>query len=120
MAGKLLEEEKIGGEELMKIIAEVTGVDQHWTTAARPSLRRTQEGCGGLRGENPGAFPNYSPVFPWRPVSEPRFGVGRRGSPRFVLICADSPFSSDLFFGNTLICSDLFRSLPICSHLFAE
>ena len=45
-----------------------------------------------------------------------QFGVGRRGSPRFVLI---SPFSSDLFrfallvFGNTPICSDLFRFLPI-------
>ena len=47
----------------------------------------------------------------------PRFGVGRRGSPRFVPI---SPFSSDLFrfaflvFGNTPICSDLLRFLPIC------
>ena len=52
-----------------------------------------------------------------------QFGVGRRGSPRFVPI---SPFSSDLFrfallvFGNTPICSDLFRFLPICSDLFSE
>ena len=53
----------------------------------------------------------------------PRFGVGRRGSPRFVPI---SPFSSDLFrfalrvFGNAPICSDLLRFLPICSDLFSE
>ena len=47
---------------------------------------------------------------------DPRSGVGRKGSPRFVPI---SPFSSDLFrfaipvFGNAPMCSDLFR-LAIC------
>ena len=25
--------------------------------------RKTQEGCGGLRGENPGAFPKAGPIF---------------------------------------------------------
>ena len=55
--------------------------------------------------------------------SEPPIGVGRRGSPRFVPI---SPFSSDLFrfallvVGNTPICSDLLRFLPICSDLLTE
>ena len=50
-----------------------------------------------------------------------RLGVGRRGSPRFVPI---SLFSSDLFrfaclvFGNTPICSDLFRFTPFFSDLF--
>ena len=56
----------------------------------------------------------------------PQFGVGRRGSPRFVRI---SPFSSDLFrfapwFSGmprfVLICSDLLRFLPICSDLLSE
>ena len=26
-------------------------------------FRRAQEGCGGLRGENPGAFPKAGPIF---------------------------------------------------------
>ena len=32
---------------------------------ARPQLliRRTQEGCGGLGGENPAAFPKARPIF---------------------------------------------------------
>ena len=29
----------------------------------RPILRRTQEGCGGLGGENPAAFPQARPIF---------------------------------------------------------
>ena len=28
-----------------------------------PFIRRAQEGCGGLRGENPAAFPQVRPVF---------------------------------------------------------
>ena len=28
-----------------------------------PWLRRAQEGCGGLRGENPAAFPQVRPIF---------------------------------------------------------
>ena len=28
-----------------------------------PLLRKTQEGCGGLRGENPGAFPKAGPIL---------------------------------------------------------
>ena len=28
-----------------------------------PSLRRTQEGCGGLGGGNPAAFPQARPIF---------------------------------------------------------
>ena len=28
-----------------------------------PGIRKTQEGCGGLRGENPGAFPKAGPTF---------------------------------------------------------
>ena len=27
------------------------------------SFRRTQEGCGGLGGENPAAFPQAQPIF---------------------------------------------------------
>ena len=26
-------------------------------------IRKTQEGCGGLRGENPGVFPKAGPIF---------------------------------------------------------
>ena len=29
----------------------------------KASLRRTQEGCGGLRGENPAVFPKARPIF---------------------------------------------------------
>ena len=34
-------------------------------TVARehPKIRKTQEGCGGLGGENPGAFPKAGPIF---------------------------------------------------------
>ena len=35
-------------------------------------LRRTQEGCGGLGGENPGAFPKAGPIF-----QQPSFLVGK-------------------------------------------
>ena len=28
-----------------------------------PKFRRTQEGCGGLGGENPAAFPKAQPIF---------------------------------------------------------
>ena len=31
--------------------------------ANRNSIRKTQEGCGGLGGENPGAFPQAGPIF---------------------------------------------------------
>ena len=41
-----------------------------WATArtlgaadAKSSLRRTHEGCGGLGGENPAAFPQARPIF---------------------------------------------------------
>ena len=51
----------------------------------------------------------------------PRFGVGRRGSPRFVLICSDFP----VFFRFVPICvpcyreyPDLFRFAPFSSDLF--
>ena len=54
-------------------------------------------------------------------IRSPRFGVGRKGPPRFVPI---SPFSSDLF-RFVPICvpclweyPDLFRSAPICSDFF--
>ena len=33
-------------------------------------LRRSQEGCGGLGGENPGAFPKAGPIFQ-QPLSLP-------------------------------------------------
>ena len=60
------------------------------------------------------------PVFPCR---SSRFGVGRRGSPRFVPI---SPVSSDFFqfplllFRNALIRSDFFRFPLISSDLFSD
>ena len=51
----------------------------------------------------------------------PLFGVGRRGSPRFVPICSDFP----VFFRFVPICApcfrecpDLFRFVPICSVFF--
>ena len=37
------------------------GADHKQTVC--PSIRRTQEGCGGLRGKNPGAFPKAGPIF---------------------------------------------------------
>ena len=50
----------------------------------------------------------------------PRFGVTRKGSPQFVPIVPNSPFSSDVFALRSLvfcwnvpICSDLLRFLPI-------
>ena len=40
---------------------------QTWTNASKrlhpPLFRRTQEGCGGLRAENPAAFPKAGPIF---------------------------------------------------------
>ena len=36
-----------------------------------PLFRETQEGCGGLRGENPGAFPKAGPIFQ-QPFSLPQ------------------------------------------------
>ena len=56
-------------------------------------------------------------------IRSPRFGVGRKGSPRFLPICSDFPvffrFALPVF-GNAPICSDLFRFLPICSDLFSK
>ena len=63
---------------------------------------------------------NCSEIVAGQFFRSPRFGVGRRGSPRFVPI---SPFSSDLLrfallvFRNIPICSVF---LPICSDLFSE
>ena len=31
--------------------------------SCKTRFRRTQEGCGGLRGENPAAFPQARPIF---------------------------------------------------------
>ena len=33
------------------------------TCLKTPLFRKTQEGCGGHRGENPGAFPKAGPIF---------------------------------------------------------
>ena len=58
--------------------------------------------------------------------THPALGSAERGHPDFFRFVPISPFSSDLFrfavlvFGNALICSDLFRFLPICSDLFSE
>ena len=57
--------------------------------------------------------PRQAPLEGWRcKYWSPHFGVGRRGSPRFVLICSDFPvfLRSDLrslFWG---ICSNLFHA----------
>ena len=60
---------------------------------------------------------------PWTSTHfrSPRFGVGRRGSPRFVPICSAFP----IFFRFVPICApcfreypDLFRFVPICSVFF--
>ena len=59
-------------------------------------------------------------------LGAPWFGVGRRGSPRFVPLSLFLPICSDLRFLFTgiprfvPICSDLLRFLPICSELFSE
>ena len=89
-----------------------------------------------LRGAGGGSFPLYGGTFArsysvskmgfWKRgnFGVPQFGVGRRGSPRFVPICSDFPFSSDLFrfaflvCGNIPICSDLFRFALFSSDLF--
>ena len=54
-------------------------------------------------------------------IRSPHFGVGRRGSPRFVPICSNFP----VFFRFVPICApcfrecpDLFRFAPISSDLF--
>ena len=56
-----------------------------------------------------------------RNFRSPHFGVGGRGSPRFVPICSDFP----VFFRFVPVCApcfreypDLFRFVPICSDLF--
>ena len=38
-----------------------------------PFVRKTQEGCGGLGGESPGAFPRAGPIFQ-QPFSLPEGG----------------------------------------------
>ena len=47
-----------------------------------PQIRKSQEGCGGLRGEHPGAFPKAGPIFQ-QPLPEnargPPKGVGHGG-----------------------------------------
>ena len=59
-------------------------------------------------------------------LRSPRFGVSRRGSPRFVRLVPTSLFSSDLFQSTFLVilicsdCSDLLRILLICSDVFPE
>ena len=40
------------------------------TSLSHVMIRETQEGCGGLRGENPGALPKTGPIFQ-RPFSLP-------------------------------------------------
>ena len=42
--------------------------------------RRTQEGRGGLQGENPGASPNSGPIFPERLSSRKFPNLGRNRS----------------------------------------
>ena len=59
-------------------------------------------------------------------VGAPDLGSAEGGHPDLSKFVPISPFSSDLFrfvllvFGNTPICSDLFRFLPICSDLLSE
>ena len=43
----------------------------------RPLVRKTREGCGGLRGENPGAFLKGGPIFQ-DPFSWPEIGFAKR------------------------------------------
>ena len=50
---------------------ETIDLEGHWGFC---KLRRTQEDCGGLWRESPGAFPNSAPIFPRRflPFSQKR------------------------------------------------
>ena len=69
-----------------------------WTPSAAPPLKKTLQRC------------------PSRNRS-PQFGVGRRGSPRFVPLCSDL---GSLCAGFVPICSELLRFLPISSDLCSE
>ena len=65
-------------------------------------IRKTQEGCGGLRDENPGAFPKAGPIFQ-QPFSLPEnaqtlAGIAFRADGKSVKNCpAASKFARKLF-----------------------
>ena len=48
------------------------------------NIRRTQEGCGGLGGENPAAFPQARPIFQ-QPISLPENAQTLAGIANFAL-----------------------------------
>ena len=41
----------------------ISKLSQHTQMCTDPLMRKTQEGCGSLRGENLGAFPKAGPIF---------------------------------------------------------
>ena len=67
-----------------------------------PKVRRTQEGCGGLGGENPAAFPKSRPIFQ-QPFSLPEnaqtlAGIAFRAAGKLVKnFPAASKFAGNLF-----------------------
>ena len=60
--------------------------------------------------------PHPSDCYPSTSLRSPRFGVGERASPRFILsICSDL---RSLFSGVQGVCSDVFQFAPSSSVLF--
>ena len=94
--------------------------DRGGGVASAPLIRRTQEGCGGLRGENPAAFPQARPFFQ-QPFSLPESaqtlaGIAFRAAGKSVRnFPAASKFARKLFQQGILDSHSLLSETPVCS-----
>ena len=91
-----------------------------------PSIRRTQEGCGGLGGENPAAFPQARPIFQ-QPFSLPEsaqtlagiaFRAAGRSENHFPAASkfAGNPFQQGISDSHSLL--EFSESMPSCGGEF--